>query len=413
VALIWGASAQAVELTLPPPPPPPAVVGFQTFGGGLPLAQFLKITLGDIARRSYVLAPDAAAASQPISADFTYSKIKDPLPLVREILAGQGLGLRDVGGVLLVEKLVLEKKTDKKQGEETLIYAPKNQGVGALSTYFSLFPELQFSFTKGLTLPAHGAPGAPVAEGSGGATFSATNQDPGLLVARGAGADLAKFEQFLAKIDIAAAEVLIRAFVLEVRSTKSDNSGVSLVAELLGGQIALNAGGQVVGGLQLKAGGLQLAIANVLADSRVKLVSSPVLRAADGTTASASIGTETPTLGAIVSQNGSTQQSISYQSAGVILSISPKIYADSIRLAINQELSSFAKTDTGLDTTPTKLRRSFKSDLIAKNSEILLLGGLAEQQSSETNSKNFGWFGSSSATESNSQIVVLLQAERI
>lgn len=434
--------ALAAEPALPPPvlPPPPLpkagllsipevpVSELRTYGTGIPLAEFLRITLGEMAHRPYLLTPDAASAGQFVAADLTRFKKRDPLPLVREVLAGLGFGMRDIEGVLFVER---RHEADKpKPPQDLYVYQPKHRAVGSLASYFSMFPSLTFSYASGIatrtplpdaapTVGGAGPGGDPAAAGSslstGATTYSQTNKDPSFLVVKGPAVDLAAFKSFLAQVDIPVPEVVLRAYVFEVRDAENRDSAVSLVLNLLDGKLGVSLGATSSAGdaLRLSLPNITLAVNALTGDSRVRLVSSPVLRAADGTTASATIGTDTPTLGSIVSSNGSTQQSVSYQSAGVLLSVSPRILEDSIRLTVSQELSSFVKTDTGLADTPTKLRRAFKSDLIAKNGEALLLGGLSETQQSEAKQGNFLWFGSSSKSSSSSEIVVLLKVERL
>lgn len=430
VAILLYGVAEAATPALPPlqlPPPPPAATDLQTFGTGIPLAEFLRITLGEMGRRSYILAPEAAQSLVPISADLTKVRLKDPIPLVREVLDGMGLTIRDVSGVLLIER---KRQADKPKADtDTIIYRPRNRTVGSLSSYFSLYPDLVFSYSAGISVrslsPSSGSgvsapagqPGQPVQQtmDSGATTFSAQDKDPSFLVVKGEPAQLAKFQVFLAQVDVPVPEVLLKAYVFEVRDTTSKDSAVQLIASILGGRLGLSLGVASTAGdsLRLSLPNISVAINALTGDSRVRLVSSPTLRAADGTTASASIGTDTPTLGSIVSQNGSTQQSVTYQSAGVLLSVSPRILDDSIRLSISQELSSFVRTDTGLSDTPTKLRRAFRSDVIARNGEAILLGGLSEAQRSEARQGNFVWFGSKSNSTSSSEIVVLLQVERL
>lgn len=432
--------ALAAEPALPPPvlPPPPLpkagllsipelpVSELRTYGTGIPLAEFLRITLGEMAHRPYVLTPDAASAGQFVAADLTRFKKRDPLPLVREVLAGLGFGMRDIEGVLFVER---RHETDKpKPPQDLYVYQPKHRAVGSLASYFSMFPGLTFSYASGIATrtalpdaaPAVGgiSPGGDLAASSfstGATTYSQTNKDPSFLVVKGPAAELYSFKAFLAQVDIPVPEVVLRAYVFEVRDSENRDSAVSLVLNLLDGKVGVSLGAASTSGdaLRLSLPNVTLAVNALTGDSRVRLVSSPVLRAADGTTASATIGTDTPTLGSIVSSNGSTQQSVSYQSAGVLLSVSPRILEDTIRLTISQELSSFVKTDTGLADTPTKLRRAFKSDVIAKNGEALLLGGLSETQQSEAKQGSFLWFGSSSKSSSSSEIVVLLKVERL
>lgn len=410
-------------LVLPPPPSLPSnAQDLQTFGGGIPLPEFLRITLGDMGHRAYVLAPDAAQSQAFISADFTRVKLKDPVPVVSSVLEGLGLVIHEVSGVLLIERARKAEEAAAKAPSEMFIYHPKHRPVGSLSSYFSLFPDLKFSYSAGLSVrTATPSSTAPVQQGgavpqtmsSGATTFSALDQDPSFLVAQGSAADLAKLKSALAELDVPVPEVMLKAYVFEVRDNSSSDSAVAFMASLLGGKFGVSAGSVTGDALRLTLPNLSVAIQSLTADSRVRLVSSPTLRASDGTTASATIGTDTPTLGSIVTQNGSSQQSVSYQSAGVILNVSPRILDDSIRLSISQELSSFVNTDTGLTSTPTKLRRAFKSDVVARSGEALLLGGLSEAQETTSKSKSFHWFGADSDSKSSSQIVVLLQVDRL
>lgn len=417
--------------TVPQLPPVPilasvsSVSGFQTFGQGIPLSEFLRITLGEMAGRAYVLTPDAAQNTASVSADFTRVKLKNPVPVVRALLDGMGLSMREVGEVLLIERK--RETAEYKANLNTFIYKPKHRAVGSLSSYFSLFPELNFSFNTGIATKSFtptsasgassAAPGGSISanQDSGATTFSAINQDPTYLVVQGVQADITKFKSFLEQVDVAVPEVLLRAYVFEVRDNQSTDSAVQLVLNVLGGRFGLSVGSALsTESVRLTLPNLSVAVSALAGDSRVRLVSSPVLRAADGTMATATIGTDTPTLGAIVTNNGSSTQSVTYQSAGVILSVSPRILDDSIRLSISQELSSFVKTETGLGDTPTKLRRAFKSDVVARHGEAILLGGLSEVQESRAERTGFFGLGGSRATSSSSsEIVVLLNVERI
>ena len=244
---------------------------------------------------------------------------------------------------------------------------------------------------------------------------AASITDPSLLVVRGYPRDIELLQAFMEKVDVPVPEVQLRMYVLEVRDQTSRTSAVQLLFNLLSGQITLTAGTGVSESNRLFLGGqdLSAAISRLTNDSRVRLVSSPTLRAADGSTASVTIGTDTPTLGSIVTFSGAVQQSVSYQSAGVLLNVSPHILNDTIRLMIWQELSSFAKTETGLSTTPTKLRRAFRTDVVARSGEVLMLGGLSESSQTENRQRGLLGLGSRSNETTSSEIVVLLQVLRI
>jgi hypothetical protein len=427
----------AAPAPLPPPLPAPGfrsipdvpVGGLQTYGPGIPVAEFLRITLGDMARKPYVLMPDAAGATQHIAVDLSRwrrDKTADPLPLVREVMSGLGYSLRDVGGVLFVERRKEGTPAESAQPDTLYVYQPRHRTIGSLASYLGLWPALTFSYASGISVRAPsgsgGARDGPAGQSSpggvvgGATTYSQDNRDPSVLVVKGPALAVDAFKAFISQVDTPVPEVVLRAYVFEVRDTENKDSSTQLVLSILGGHLgatlgpAPSAAGDAV---RLNLPNLSLAVGSLTGDSRVRLVSSPVLRAEDGSTATVTIGTDTPTLGAVVSQNGTTQQSVTYQSAGVLLSVSPRVLQDSIRLSISQELSSFVRTDTGLADTPTKLRRAFRSDVVARDGEVLLLGGLSEVQDTEAERKGFAWFGSKSKAKSSSDIVVLLKVERL
>lgn len=422
-------------LQLPPAiPAPPAAADFKTYGAGLPLAEFLRTTIGDILHKPYVLTPAVAVDVTPISADLSHVKPQDILPIVKDILDAAGYGLREVRSVYVIDKKPPPEKVEARDSGKILIYRPKHRSVSDLSTYFSLFPKLQFAYGAGLARPSlspalvggpnanssNGQPSAPSMSAdfsSGATTYNQTTGDPSLLVIKGEQERLDEFASFMEQVDKEVHEVVVRAFVFEVRSTQSNQSGVSLTASILNNHLKLNAGGTPSNGdsLQLSLGSTSIsAVLGALAsDSRVHLVSSPVLRAADASSASATIGTDTPTLGAVTTSNGAATQSIQYQSAGVILNVAPRVFEQSVRLKISQEVSSFVTTETGLSATPTKLRRAFVSDVVAHAGDVILLGGLSSAQTSSGKSRGLFGLGTNTGGTDTDDVVVMLAIERI
>ena len=457
--------------------------------GQLTLSEFLSITLGQVAQRAYVLMPNTATPTFPITADLDRFPAADPLPLVRQVLATLGLGMTEASGVLVIHQQT--GRDLSQQGQDLWVYTPRHRTVASLAAYLGLFPKLSFAYTTaaglqtgswatmdtlGQTLPsmspgtwpgaggaagswgagaaggagwagaegvagampgqvgAYGWPGAgggwaygggaayggaPISQGPyNTATFhdpTAASDPPALLVVRGQPQDIDVFRRFLDQVDLPVPEVLLQAYVLEVRDAESRDSAVQLVVNLLGGRVSGLMGAAPAESSLLRLSGREggLSIGRLTSDSRVRLVSSPTLRASDGSVASVTIGTDTPTLGSIVTFSGASQQSVTYQSAGVLLNISPRILGESIRLMIWQEVSSFIRTETGLSATPTKLRRAFRSDVVARSGETILLGGLSESSQSQVDETTFLGLGSRSRVRTNSEVVVLLQVRRL
>ncbi|MFN5699865.1 MAG: type II secretion system protein GspD [Betaproteobacteria bacterium] len=431
--------------------------------GQVTLAEFLRTTLGESGRQAYVLMPSASVHPIVITADLSHFRGADPLPLVRQVLSNLGLTITEVSGVLVIHPETAPGGNPMDQ--ELWVYTPKHRTIAALAGYFPLFTRLTFNYSasavahstdfattdpygthsrwayEGQT-PATGGPSLDIggavltgqATGYGASVSALVPQSmatgfntspfndpsqaavpPNFLVVRGYPNDVQLLKSFLEQVDIQVPEVLLQAYVMEVRDTQSKDTAVQLIFSLLEGRLSGNMG-TAAGDLSvLRLGGrdMALSIGRLTSDSRVRLISSPVLRASDGSVASVTIGTDTPTLGSIITYSGSSQQSVTYQSAGVLLNISPRILQESIRLLIWQELSSFVKTDTGLATTPTKLRRAFRSDVVARSGEVILLGGLSEFNQSQIKQGGFLGLGSTSKLDSQSEIVVLLQVQRL
>lgn len=102
-------SAVSHAATLPPAVVPglpalPAAEGLKTYGAGLPLAELLKLTLGQVLHRPYVLTPAVSADPVLISADFTGVKPADVLAVLRQVLQPAGFSITDVGACLSLIK---------------------------------------------------------------------------------------------------------------------------------------------------------------------------------------------------------------------------------------------------------------------------------------------------------------------
>ena len=155
-------------------------------------------------------------------------------------------------------------------------------------------------------------------------------------------------------IDTATDEVIVAAYVFEVQTSERNGSGLALAAKLLSGKLNIQVGAS--GGfdnfIRVNTGSLDALYELFRTDSRFHVVSSPRLRVRNGASARFSVGSDVPVLGQVSYSDGKPVQSIEYRSSGVILDVKPQIRTDNIDLTINQQLSNFAKTDTGVNNSP-------------------------------------------------------------
>ncbi|WP_099139810.1 bacterial type II and III secretion system family protein [Xenorhabdus hominickii] len=116
-------------------------------------------------------------------------------------------------------------------------------------------------------------------------------------------------------------------------------------------------------------------------------------------------------------QDGRPVQSIEYRSSGVIFDIQPTIKSQAIDLKIQQQLSNFVKTDTGVNQSPTLIKRDIVTDVSVKSGEIIVLGGLAENKVEEGEAGfSFlpkGFLTGKSKANTKTDIIVLLQVKVI
>lgn len=152
-------------------------------------------------------------------------------------------------------------------------------------------------------------------------------------------------------------------------------------------------------------------------DFGLPLALSAMVRVLSGGVARFSVGNETPVLDAVTfDQQGRPIQSVSYKPSGVIFELRPKVREGGSELAIMQQISQFVTTTTGVNNTPTLIKRELSTLVAAKDDEIILVGGLDEQRTTNNESGlTFlpSFLRHSTHDRQNTEIVLLLHVQRI
>lgn len=104
--------------------------------------------------------------------------------------------------------------------------------------------------------------------------------------------------------------------------------------------------------------------------------------------------------------------SVEYRSSGVLFNVTPSIKSRTMDLKIQQQLSNFVTTETGVNNSPTLIKRDVTTEVSLADGDIILLGGLAEQKDSKASS---GWsvFGSRTSESNKTDIMVMLQVRKV
>ena len=224
------------------------------------------------------------------------------------------------------------------------------------------------------------------------------------------------------KLDIRRAQVQVEAIIVEVSADKTaqlgvtwafdgtakdigagltnfpaSGPGVAQIGEALSGgtisSAAIPSGGTFVFG-RLKPGGNSIAavLSALAGDASTNILSTPNITTLDNKEAEIKVGQKVPFLSGSFTNTGTSGgsvnpfQTLNREDVGITLKVKPKINqgGSSVQLEIEGIISSIeasANAQVGLQTTN---ERSFITNVIAEDSEIIVLGGLIDDQLLET-----------------------------
>lgn len=372
----------------------------------VPLPEAIHLLYSEVFSRPYMLAPELANDSRVVSLRITPDI--DERAFITRYFGNMNIRIHARDGIDYVAPVA---KATQQEKQEVFVYHPQYRSVAYLSDILRTFVDGQFNASGGIggsdsLLPEQVKPGS--------ATDN-INRSGDVLVFYGTAENIRKIKRVLPEIDSAGDEVFIAGYVFEVQTSERNGSGLALAAKLLGGKIEIGMG-NMSGGYEnfIRIGGSSLDAMYELfrTDSRFNVVSSPRLRVKSGYSATFSVGQEVPVLSGIDRNQTSTYQSVDYRSAGVILDVTPSVRNSVTDLKISQQLSNFIKTDTGVNDTPTLIKREVSTVVSVKSGDIVVLGGLAETKDSDARTGlSFlpRAFGSRSDEKSKTDILIVLQ----
>ena len=228
---------------------------------------------------------------------------------------------------------------------------------------------------------------------------------------------VATLEDIVRQLDVPRAQVMVEAAIVEVSGDISDALGVQWAVDARGGKGG--AGGVNFAGTGLSVGSVLQAIQDdklpaslpdgaiiglgsdsfgllitaLSANTRSNLLSTPSLLTLDNQKAEILVGQNVPfqtgsfTTSASGADNPFT--TIERQDIGVTLKVTPHINEGaSLRLEIEQEISSIAPTSQGINAVDLITnKRSIKSTILAEDGQVIVLGGLIQDDVTQTDSK--------------------------
>lgn len=231
------------------------------------------------------------------------------------------------------------------------------------------------------------------------------------------------------KLDIRRAQVLVEAVIVEVSSDRAAQLGVTwavggadldnaigvtkfpgttgvtgVAGAILGGGAGTDGGtsatellgnGLTFGVGRLKDSGINfVALLEALeSDGTSNIIGTPVLVTLDNEEAEIKVGQEVPFVTGSYTDTGSSGggavnpfQTIEREQVGLTLKLTPQINeGDAVRLKISQEISSLLPSSAAVDLITSN--RSINTTVIVQDNATLVLGGLIQDQVTETESR--------------------------
>jgi len=379
------------------------------------VSQIIGLIYSEALKQPYVMDPSILKDERLVSFRFDSSK-GDVHQFLNNFLDALGFVTEVRNGV---EFITVKKTSEMKPALEVFVYRPRFRQVSYLVGLLTkIFEPDGFTLNRGIRAPADAKANANNAPA--GSVAAMIDQDSDILVFQGTKDDVIKLKTLLPQIDIATGEVVVKAVVYEVTTGNSEGSAFGLALNVLGGKLGLSIGGAstLANSVSIKSASIDSAFSALSGDTRFKAISTPQVRVKSGAQARFTVGQDVPTLGAInYSQNGSQPvQSVEYRSSGVILSLSPTVRESTVDMTIDQQISDFAKTETGVNNSPTLTKRQLSTTVSVGDGELVLIGGLTQDKNTDTHSglpflPQF--MHSKNNTGSRTEILLLLQVSRI
>lgn len=212
------------------------------------------------------------------------------------------------------------------------------------------------------------------------------------LLIRASPGDFQLIEAAVKELDTRPLQVLIEVVIAEVRRDRSFSFGVEAKSEpvhvngskatVSGSQKGLGLGDFVLQVMNLGALNLDATLSAAAERGDVKILSRPVVVAANNQPATINVGSQRPFIQvsrSLPTDAATRDQVVQYKDVGTKLTVLPTISPDGyVVLQVTQEVNS-ATTEVAFDA-PVISTRSVQTELLIKDDQTVALGGLTDKQ---------------------------------
>ncbi|MCD4500155.1 type II secretion system protein GspD [Chromobacterium vaccinii] len=385
---------------------------------GVSVAQVIALLYGEVLKQPYVLDPKVLSDQRLVSFRFDASKGELRI-FLRAFLDSLGFVIKTRSGVDFVTARPVEQKGPML---EVYIYHPQYRSTGYLTDLLTpLFSAGGFTSNRSVRASTGDKIPAGAVTPPQGSAAALIDQDSDTLIFQGTAVEIERLRKTLPQVDTAGGEVAVKAVVYEVSTGNTDGTAFSLALNLLGGKLGVSVGSDVAtlnNAVTFKAANFEMALSALAGDSRFKVVSTPRVRVKSGGSARLTVGQDVPTLSSVTypQGGGNAVQLVEYRSSGVILNLSPVVRGATVDMTVDQQISDFAKTETGVNSSPTLTKRALTTTVSAADGELIVLGGLTTDKDSQgTSGLSFlpKFMRTSSQSSNRTEVLLLLQATKI
>lgn len=383
------------------------------------LVDLVRVAYGELSREPFILGHELLESQERFTVDLRQVSQANAVASVANLVRSVGFEVEKRGGVVWIGKA-------SEPVDELVVYRPRFRSARYLADVVQSVTAARSILARSIRPePREVQVGREPANGSQLNASSPTSVEGQIdrsevdqIAFNVMPKDAAKVRKLLFDLDTPSGEVVLKAAVYEVGYEKREGSAIKLAASLLDGKMLLAIDGGLFSGVSIKvlSGGLESVLSALDADSRFKSVSRPQVRVRNGAQARFTVGQDVPVLGnAQVDKNGNPVQSVDYKQSGVILTATPEIREDVIELAVTQELSNFIVTRTGVNGSPTLIKRAVNTKLGMVPGEVVVLAGLQDDQEDGQDNRLpwLGWMIGKERQEKKSEILVFLEVIKI
>jgi general secretion pathway protein D len=393
----------------------------------VPVVELINAVYGDILKENFVLHPALVNSEQTVTLQFQDNMDKAHVrKFMVSFLNSVGIDAEQKSGYVFLRPL--EDKKKEESDDEMFFYRPKYRTVSYITDLSgSVFTHGRFTSQRIVKSFGSQKPGVnatpdlsqPRAVDNGTNAFSQQDKaEVDAFIFSGTAKEIVLLQKLLEQIDLPVGEVMVKGVVYEVTTTSAEGSAFSLAAAILGQRFGVNIGKTVAGdSFSITTPNFNAVVGALNSDNHFKSINNASLRVKSGATGHLSVGSDVPVLGSVtVASGGISQQSVTYQPSGVIFNLSPTIRDGSIDMVIDEQISSFVATTTGVNNSPTLIKRQMSTTVGAGNDDVIVLGGL-DQDNGNKGSTGAGFlpafFRSMASDSTKTEVLLILNVHKI